>query len=210
MEIFMTRTTTLDTTALAKLFLITPQHVRRLCSTGVLMRARDVDGKELQGRFELVQNIHAYIKYLREMARLDDASESRYAQLRNEKMAAESAMAVLKLKEIKGEVLRTADVEFVMTNLITATKNHLLAIPARITRLVIGLTKFQVIYDLIYAEIELALTELSKWQAGMFAAQNAAYLAAQGADPTSLNGTDGPNGEEEEANPEDTEEEAGT
>jgi phage terminase Nu1 subunit (DNA packaging protein) len=182
----MTRTTTLDTTAIAKLFLITPQHVRKLVGRGILMRARDVDGKELMGRFELVANMHAYIKYLREQARLDDASENRYQQLRNEKMSSETAIAQLNLKERKGQVLRTRAVEFVMTNLITATKAHLLAIPSRVSRLLIGCDNFQVIYDLIYAEIETALRELSEWRPGMFAAQNAAWLNAQGADPSLL------------------------
>jgi phage terminase Nu1 subunit (DNA packaging protein) len=194
----MTRTTVLDTTSLAKLFLITPPHVRKLTGRGVLQRARDMDGKELMGRYELVTNLHAYIKYLRDLAKLDDASESEYQRLRNARMRSESEMASIKLREVKGQVLTTADVEFVMTNLITATKNHMLSIPSRITRLLIGLTSFQAIYDLLYAELEMALTELARWQVGMFRAQNTAYLAANGADPTLLADTGGTNGDTEE------------
>ncbi len=177
----MTRTTTLDTTSLAKLFLITPQWVRRLTEKGIFQRARDVDGKELQGRYELVVNLHAYIKYLKDLARLDDASESEYQRLRNMRMRHEAEMAALKLREIKGQVLKTSDVEFIMTNLITATKNHLLSIPSRVTRLLIGVTSFQVIFDLLQNEIEVALRELSQWRVGQFAAQRAAFLASQGA-----------------------------
>jgi phage terminase Nu1 subunit (DNA packaging protein) len=182
----MTRTTTLDTTSMAKVLLITPQHVRKLTGRGVLARARDVDGTELMGRYELIANVHAYIKYLRELARLDDASQSRYELLRNEKMASESAMAQIALKKAKGQVLKTSAVEFVMTNLITATKAHMLAIPSRVARLLVGVTSFQVIYDLIYTEIEMALRELSQWQPGMFSVHNAAWLATQGATPALL------------------------
>jgi phage terminase Nu1 subunit (DNA packaging protein) len=126
-------------------------------------------------------NLHAYIKYLKDLARLDDASESEYQRLRNMRMRHEAEMAALKLREIKGQVLKTSDVEFIMTNLITATKNHLLSIPSRVTRLLIGVTSFQVIFDLLQNEIEVALRELSQWRVGQFAAQRAAFLASQGA-----------------------------
>jgi phage terminase Nu1 subunit (DNA packaging protein) len=184
----MPRIATLDTTQLAKLLMITPRHVRRLTADGVLARARDEDGTELQGRFELVKNVQAFIKYWQEKAKYDDASDSRYAQLRNQRMAAEAEMAETKLKELRGEFLRTADVEFMMTNLITATKQHLLAIPSRVSRLLVGCTSFQKIFDTISGEIRAALTEMSNWTAGMFARQRVEYLTAQGADPTSLDG----------------------
>jgi hypothetical protein len=63
-----------------------------------------------------------------------------------------------------------------------------MAIPSRVTRLLIGQTKFQVIYDLLSAEIGRALLELSQYNPDVFSRQNTAYLASQGADPTSLNG----------------------
>jgi hypothetical protein len=163
----------------------------------VVARARNELGEEMQGRYELVPTVHAYIKYLQEQAKWDDASETRYAQLRNQKMASEAAMADLKLMEIKGALLRKMDVEFIVTNMITATKSHMLSIASRVARLVLGQTKFQVVYDLIYNELELALRELSTFGPDMFVARNTAYLASQGADPRSLT-AEGPNGEVED------------
>jgi Phage DNA packaging protein, Nu1 subunit of terminase len=184
----MAKALTIDKGQLAQLLDITPRHVQRLTGDGILTRARDVDGKELMGRYELIANVRSYIKYLRMQARLDDASESKYVMLRNNKMAADSETATLKLAIFKNTLHKADDVEFILTNMFTAMKSRLLAIPSRVTRLVIGQVNFQVIYDLIYTEIELALRELADYNPMMFKRQNDAYLASQGADPTSLNG----------------------
>jgi phage terminase Nu1 subunit (DNA packaging protein) len=184
----MAKALTIDKGQLAQLLDITPRHVQRLTGDGILTRARDVDGKELLGRYELIANVRSYIKYLRLQARLDDASESKYIMLRNAKMSADSETATLKLAIFKSSLHKADDVEFIMTNMFTAMKSRLLAIPSRVTRLVIGQTSFQVIYDLVYTEIELALRELADYNPQMFRRQNDAYLASQGADPTSLNG----------------------
>lgn len=182
--------TTIDQDQLAKLLDITPRHVRRLRGDGILALARDIDGKELYGRYELVFNVRAYIQYLRTQARLDDASESKYIMLRNQKMAADSETAELKLAIFKATLHRADDVEFILTNIFTAIKARLLAIPSRVTRLVLGQTNFQVIYDLLYAEIEVVLRELADPNPQMFSRQNTAYLASQGADPTTINGSE--------------------
>jgi phage terminase Nu1 subunit (DNA packaging protein) len=184
----MAKALTIDKGQLAQLLDITPRHVQRLTADGILTRARDVDGKELLGRYELIANVRSYIKFLRMQARLDDASESKYIMLRNNKMAADSETATLKLAIFKNTLHKADDVEFILTNMFTAMKSRLLAIPSRVTRLVIGQTNFQVIYDLIYGEIELGLRELSEYHPDMFRRQNDAYLASQGADPTLVNG----------------------
>jgi phage terminase Nu1 subunit (DNA packaging protein) len=193
----MARKTTLDTTQLAKLLLLTNRHVRRLTSDGVLIRARDETGSELRGRYELVENIQAYIKYQREALRLDDASDSRGAQLKNQKLAAEAQIADIKLAQLRGEVHNSKDVEFVMTNMITYMKQHLLSIPSRVARLLVGATSFQKIYDVISREIEVVLRELTDYNPEMFAPQNAEYLASIGADPSALTDS-GKNGEDED------------
>lgn len=196
----MAKALTIDKGQLAQLLDVTPRHVQRLTGDGVLSRARDLDGKELLGRYELIANVRSYIKYLRMQARLDDASESKYIMLRNNKMAADSETATLKLAIFKNTLHKADDVEFILTNMFTAMKSRLLAIPSRVTRLVIGQTNFQVIYDLIYTEIELALRELADYHPQMFRQQNAEYLASQGADPESLNGEayDGDDTDEDE------------
>jgi len=181
----------IGTTQLAKLIDVTPAWVRKLTNDGVLNRARDADGKELQGRYNLLA-IRDYCRYLRSVAKLDDASQSRYSALRNEKLAAESERTRLELREYKGELHNARDVEFIMNNMLTYFKGRVLAIPARVARLCVG-KKFREIYDLIMCEIELALRELSGYDRAHFAAQRASFLASHGVDLDSLNGDEQPN-----------------
>ena len=179
-------TNLLDTTQLAKLIDVTPRWVRKLTSDGVLTRARDADGEELQGRYNLLA-VRDYCRYLRSLAHLDDASEARWHGLRNEKMASESEMARLRLLEYKSELHHARDVEFFMNSMLTYFKQRVLAIPSRVARLCVG-KSFREIFDVITTEIELALRELSGYDKSRFAAQRAEYLEAQGVDLDSLNG----------------------
>jgi len=176
----------LDTTQLARLVGITPRHVQRLTQEGIFTRARDTDGNELRGRYPLMA-IRAYCDHLRAQMNLTDASQTRYEASRNEKVAAEAEMAQLRLKQYKGELHHSRDVEFVMTNMLTAFKARVLAIPSRVARLCIG-KKFREIFDLISSEIELALRELHTYDRSLFAEAGAVYLAKQGVDLGTLNG----------------------
>ena len=171
---------TADTTQLAKFLDITPRHLRRLKADGILTLARDADGSELRGRYELLPNNIAYIRYLRRLERPDDVAENQYQSLRNQRMRAEAEHASLDLKLYKSQLHRADDTEFVVGNMITAAKARIRKIPRRVTRLVLGLTEFQKIYDTLYAEIEAALREIAGYSRKMFARENREYLKAEG------------------------------
>ena len=177
----------LDTTQLAKLLDITPDWVRKLTHQGVLTRARDADGQELKGRYNLLA-VRDYCRYLRGIAKMDDASEARYSSLRNEKMAQDTELSRLRLKEYKGELHNSRDVEFFMNNMLTYFKQRVLSIPSRVARLCVG-KSFAEIYSAIMLEIELALRELSGYDKAQFAGQREQYLEAQGVDLAIINGS---------------------
>ena len=158
--------------------------MRKLTSDGVLTRARDAEGEELRGRYNLLA-VRDYCRYLRSLARLDDASEARHLALKNEKLAAETEMAHMNLAERKGQLHDARDVEFIMNNMLTYFKQRVLSIPSRVARLCVGKT-FREIFDLLSTEIELALRELSGYDRSRFAAQRAEYLKAQGVDLSAL------------------------
>jgi phage terminase Nu1 subunit (DNA packaging protein) len=176
----------IDTSQLAKLCDTSPRWIQKLTNDGILNRARDADGAELRGRYNLLA-IRDYCRYLKSLARLDDASEARWLALRNEKMASESEMARLNLAERKGELHQARDVEFIMNNMLTYFKQRVLSIPSRVARLCVG-KSFREIFDLLMIEIELCLRELSGYDKSRFAAQRAEYLKSQGVDLDSLNG----------------------
>jgi len=180
-----------DGNQFAKLVDISYTHVKRLTAKGVLVHGKKEDGSELRNRYELADNIKRYCHYLREQAKLDDVSESKYVMLRNKKMGAESEMSVLKLMLFKNTLHRGEDVEFHVTNMLTGFRARVLAIPSRTARLLVGQTKFQTIYDLLMQEIELALKELVEYDPKQFEAASRAFLEAQGADESQVkkNGT---------------------
>src|SRR5215475_10031307 len=99
----MAKALTVDQTQLAKFLDITPRHVRQLRTDGVLTRARDVDGKELIGRYDLLQNNIAYIRYLRQQNKIDDSGEMEIRLLKSRRMMAEAGMAELRFKQMRGE-----------------------------------------------------------------------------------------------------------
>src|SRR6516162_5921823 len=174
----------IDTSQLAKLCDTSPRWIQKLTNDGILQRARDADGAELRGRYNLLA-IRDYCRYLKSLARLDDASEARWLALRNEKLAAETEMAHMNLAERKGQLHDARDVEFIMNNMLTYFKQRVLSIPSRVARLCVGKT-FREIFDLLSTEIELALRELSGYDRSRFAAQRAEYLKAQGVDLSAL------------------------
>lgn len=182
------RAVTLDTTQLARLLDITPRRVNQLAGDGILTRARDEVGKELSGRWEMVPNVHAYIKHLRGQARLDDESNATFVSLRNSRLASEAEMADLRLRELKGELLRRDDVDFWISNTLTAFKARIQAIAARISGRLRGKTKFKEIYATIKTETDLALEELSNLNSREFDRQRKAFLLEQGVDEEKLNG----------------------
>jgi phage terminase Nu1 subunit (DNA packaging protein) len=161
---------------MARFIDVTPRHVRRLQNDGVLSLARDEDGQEKRGRYELLPNNIAYIRYLRRKAQMDDTSESEYMKLRNRRTAADAESAELDLQLKRGRLHGAGDVEFVVVTMITAAKSRLLAIPSRVTRLIVGMTDFQTIHDLIGKEIESVLKELSGFNRKMFSRQNRDHI----------------------------------
>jgi phage terminase Nu1 subunit (DNA packaging protein) len=178
--------TTLETSQLARLIDVTPRYVRKLTAEGVISRAVDGDGRELMGRYSLLA-IRDYCRWLRAKMKLEDTSESRRAELQNIKLAAESELAQLKLKEYKGALHHARHIEFIWTSVLTRFKARLLALPSRVARLCVG-KKFREILDIITREIELVLRELSRYDPTAFKKQRDEFLETEGIDLSSLNG----------------------
>jgi hypothetical protein len=161
---------------LAVLFNVTERHILRLTANGVLAR-RIEDGEVVKGRYDLVSAVRSYCGYLRKQAGLEALDQSTYLRLRNQKLAAEGELVRLRLQVHKKELLRSEDIEFVMTLMLTALKSRLLAIPSRTARLLIGKRSGEV-YSLLASEIDLALRELSACDPNSFRPDNEEqYLA---------------------------------
>ena len=192
---------TLDTTQLAKLLDLNPRTVTRFATDGILVRARDEEGNELQGRWEMVRNTHLYIAYLKKQARWDDTSETKKALLHNRRLGAEAEMSELRLAQFKGKLHRREDVAFYVTGMLTRFKARCQAIAARVSHSLVGETNERKIRKKIGEEVELALRELAVPDENSFAKANEDYLESQGASMSilaELNGSDDHEADEDE------------
>ena len=178
------RQQTLTSTDLARIIDVTPVYIRKLTADGVIQRARDKDGNELMGRYTLTA-VRDYCRWMRAEKRkgIGDDGESRWRSLRNERAAAEAAMAHLRLDEMKGKLHRADDIDFVLTQLFTSIRQKLLAFPSRVSRRAEG-KKFREILAMNTKEIHIILQELTKFDAEMVARKAEQYLKAQRAEGT--------------------------
>ena len=166
------------TTQLAKLLLLSERRIQQLVRAGIFKHAFDLEGgHELRGRFRWIDSVQAYIRYLRQELGSEDATETRFLDARSRRMIAVAEAAELRLKVLKGKLHRAEDVEFLMTNRDSAIRARILAIPARVGRLLIGQTDPATIHDLLSAELYSALDSLLAYDPAAFNEQNEEYLA---------------------------------
>jgi phage terminase Nu1 subunit (DNA packaging protein) len=189
---------TVTTTQLARLLLLSERRIQQLVRAGILKHAFDENtGRELRGRFRFVPNLHAYLKYQRNELGGDDVSELRYLEGRSRRMTALAEAEEMRLGQLKGKLFRAEDIEYTFTQIFTAVRAKLLAVPSRTARLLLG-KDFGEIVGVLQREVELALTELTTIDRSMFAAQNEAYLASVSPNGAKSNG----NGEHDACEPE--------
>ena len=160
---------------LAAVLDLSVRHVRRLTRDGVLNLIRR-DGKH--PRYRLADSIQRYLKHQKhyitaDLSRPDDA----YLAARTERMCALAKIEQMRVDEMRGRLHRAEDIEFCLTNMLTHMRQRMLAIPSRVSRLLVGLTDFKTIYAAIDDEIRGGLTQLSvaNYQQ-MFQAQRKVHL----------------------------------
>jgi hypothetical protein len=98
-------------------------------------------------------------------------------------MEALAAKEQLNLAAMKGDYFRRDDLDFHITQMITACRSRLLAVPSRVMHRLLGLTDARKANQIVDDQIRLALTEFSegKWRKTVeFLKAQAAYLRDQG------------------------------
>lgn len=105
--------TTIDTHQLAHLVDLTATRIRQLTSEGVLRRALGPDGRELRGRYELVDSVLRYIRFLRGRVMGFNDGETEYRRHRTSLMGTQAERARLELEAFKSTLHRLEDVQAV-------------------------------------------------------------------------------------------------
>jgi phage terminase Nu1 subunit (DNA packaging protein) len=177
---------TATTEQIAKLLCRDVRTVQRLAANGTLPRARGPDGEPLRGRFELIPTVQAFIHYLDDQLGLAALNDVAFRKERTGLVRVQRAQAELQFALFKGELHRAEDVEAVMNDLLSGIKMRLLAIPSKVTRLLIGQSSYARVSEVITEALHEALGDCTNYDARAFIGRNAEYLRANGLTPADL------------------------
>lgn len=152
-----------STDVLADLLGYTRQRINQLAKEGVLE-------KQAPGRFLLKLNVKKYLDFLRTgQTEEEEEAARRYWEEKALHEKAKRQIAELKLARLQNRLHDAADVELVMTNMLTTFRNRILAIPQKVAPKIAGMTKPTEISEIINAELLEALNELSDYDPALFA-----------------------------------------
>jgi phage terminase Nu1 subunit (DNA packaging protein) len=156
---------TVDTTALAQLFDITPRYVRKLVAEGILFRARSDDGQELMGRFELAPSIKRYVQFLRHRVAGMDDGETEYLRHRISLLVSQVERARLDLEAFKSTLYRLEDIQMVFAAIYRHIRGRARECALRSARRLRENSKpqdFSSVNEILTEEIESCLTDISE------------------------------------------------
>jgi hypothetical protein len=137
--------------------------VQRLVKSGVIRLARDAQGRQLKGRFVLGEAMPALCEYLRDLSTVGDPHEEIFRLARSRKMAAMAEIEEQRARLLSGELVSVDHVMRVMAELLSVVRSHVLALPSRCSRLVLGLTTVPAVHAILQKHAELTLREASEF-----------------------------------------------
>jgi phage terminase Nu1 subunit (DNA packaging protein) len=148
---------------LASLCVCSERTIQRLTKRGVLRQAKDRERRIMRGRYVLGDALPRFVEHLRDSITSDDPNERAYVEARARRMTASAEMTQLELRHKRGELLECAHVDFVVTNLLSIVKNHMLSIPSRLMHQLVGKTDPREINMIVRGEVHRALREASEF-----------------------------------------------
>lgn len=158
---------TVSASVLAELLGVTDRRVRQLAEEGIFTRVS-------KGRYNLPESIKTYINMLKMEQDIVNAGTGDGLDLETEraiKIRVERKQAEIKLALMKGEVHKAADVEQIMTDMLTSFRTKLLNIPAKLAPILVARNEVGHIKDLINNEIIEVLNELKDYNPSDFYAE---------------------------------------
>ena len=121
--------------------------------------------------------MNSYIRYLRSKLAGRAGTADEYTQARARRISALASIEELRSKRIHGKLHRAEDVEFLLTQMITACRQRLLALPSRGCHSLQAKTNPAEIAEILRVEVYDALKELSEYDPAKFEAANEEYLS---------------------------------
>ena len=153
-----------STAVVATLFNLSERRVQQLAKDGI------IDGKKVEGvyQFDLLPTVRKYITYLSDKA---NGRDQKNRKTEEEKLAAEADlkrakadMAELQLKELRGQMHRSEDVEAITTDLVYTIRSMIIALPGRLAVDVAAVDTAPEASEIIRRECYQVLEELSNYK----------------------------------------------
>lgn len=145
---------------LGKILGVTDRRVRQLTQEGVL-KACPIKAAGMH--YRLNDSVQSFLNYQREtLIKGQSVVNSDYESARARRMKALAAKEELGLKAMSGEYYPAKHIDFAVTSMLTHMKQRLLAIPSRVTRLLLGVSEFKKAFTILDDEIRAALNALSE------------------------------------------------
>jgi phage terminase Nu1 subunit (DNA packaging protein) len=144
----------------------TYQTVQHLNEQGVIQKAKHPDGKEVKGRYNLLECCNAYIDHLRARAGVkglpaDTETEARWQAARTDRMETQARRDRLRLEREEGRLVDPEDVRPVWVEYIGNCKQKLLALPIRCANEIFVKQHDQAeVYQILTQRVREALLEL--------------------------------------------------
>lgn len=135
--------------------------LRQLTTDGVLKQVG-------RGKYLLGDAIQSYVEHVSGGGKEDDDGKPRLIDHKTEHERIKAEKAALELAEMRGELHASEDVESVMSDMLTAFRQKILAIPTKLSPQITGISEINVIKGRLTAALHEALTELSNYDPDMF------------------------------------------
>lgn len=151
-----------NTDVMAEAFGFTRQRINQLAKEGIL-------AKNSPGRFPLLYNVKKFLEYTRTGLKPDDdEATARYWEEKALHEKARREITELKLAKIKNQLHEAADIEIVLTGMLSIFRSRILGVPSKVSPRLLGLKSLALINEVIQEELVEVLTELSEYDPSMF------------------------------------------
>lgn len=151
---------------IGEIFGVGERRIQQLVKEGVITAV-----KTRPYRFDLLETVRTYITYLSEKANDRERKTADTAKAESDRLRAEADLKQskaeieeLKLKELKGEMHRSEDVEAVTTDLVFTIRSMIMALPGRLAMDVVKVTTASEASALIRNECYKILNELANYK----------------------------------------------
>jgi hypothetical protein len=157
--------TTVDTHQLAHLVDLTATRIRQLTNEGILRRALGPDGKELRGRYDLVDSVRRYAAFLRDRVAGFNDGETEYRRHRISLMRAQAERVRPEVEAFKSTLHRLEDIQAVFAAIYRHIRARAREYALRSSRRLSENSKpqdFGTLNAIVTEEIESCLTDISQ------------------------------------------------